>query len=85
MWALDQPAPVRVFMPHLSDAEVATVHPNLHYVLTGSSDKAARLFDVTNGWVAWAVWLHGGGGLTVYRMCSCGSVAHRRARQRNRR
>ena len=64
MWALDQPAPVRVFMPHLSDAEVATVHPNLHYVLTGSSDKAARLFDVTNGWVAWAVWLHG---------CCCGS------------
>ena len=69
MWALDQPAPVRVFMPHLSDAEVATVHPNLHYVLTGSSDKAARLFDVTNGWVAWAVWLHGCGG-----GCGCAVV-----------
>ena len=59
-------------------------HINSAPVVAPGTAAPVGVLDGTPVAVAIA-WLHGGGGLTVYRMCSCGSVAHRRARQRNRR
>ncbi|KAL7578371.1 hypothetical protein ACA910_012773 [Epithemia clementina (nom. ined.)] len=50
LWTTDRPVPVRMFSGHVS-ANVNCVkwHPNANYVVTGSDDKTARLWDIQTG------------------------------------
>jgi transcription initiation factor TFIID subunit 5 len=40
---------VREFVGHLSDVNCVEIHPNIHYITSGSDDKTARLWDVRSG------------------------------------
>ncbi|MES1913941.1 MAG: hypothetical protein MHM6MM_006084 [Cercozoa sp. M6MM] len=38
-----------MFVGHTDDVQCVTSHPNLNYVLTGSYDTTARMFDIQTG------------------------------------
>ncbi|KAJ8603364.1 hypothetical protein CTAYLR_004300 [Chrysophaeum taylorii] len=49
VFTTDRPDPVRILAGHWGDATRVTFHPNAHYLLTGSTDKTCRLWDVRAG------------------------------------
>lgn len=49
LWATDHYQPLRMFSGHLADVTCTRFHPNSNYVVTGSSDRTIRLWDVLNG------------------------------------
>lgn len=46
MYSTDRIAPLRMFCEHTSDVSCCTWHPNFTYLVTGSDDRTARLWDV---------------------------------------
>ena len=46
---MKQHTPVRIFAGHMSDVECIEFHPNMHYLVTGSSDKQVRLWSIETG------------------------------------
>lgn len=49
LWATDHYQPLRMFAGHLADITCTRFHPNSNYVVTGSSDRTIRLWDVLTG------------------------------------
>ncbi|ORY00702.1 WD40 repeat-like protein [Basidiobolus meristosporus CBS 931.73] len=49
LWSCDHISPLRIFAGHLSDVDCVKFHPNSKYLVTGSSDKTSRLWDVQRG------------------------------------
>lgn len=49
LWATDHYQPLRMFSGHLADITSTRFHPNSNYVVTGSSDRTIRLWDVLTG------------------------------------
>lgn len=46
LYCTDRLIKIRVFSGHSDDVTVATWHPNMQYVLTGSADGTARAYDI---------------------------------------
>lgn len=49
LWATDHYQPLRMFAGHLADITCTRFHPNSNYIVTGSSDRTIRLWDVLTG------------------------------------
>lgn len=49
LWATDHYQPLRIFSGHLADVTCTRFHPNSNYVVTGSSDRTIRMWDVLTG------------------------------------
>ena len=50
LWVTDRPVPVRLFAGHTSpNVNCCEWHPNCNYLLTGSDDRTARLWDIQTG------------------------------------
>ena len=59
-WYTELHRPLRIFNGHKKDVEKVAFHPNLHYVITGSSDKTIRMWSVEKAnWVR--IFIHGTG------------------------
>jgi WD40 repeat protein len=52
LWTTDRMHPLRLFTDHFGDVHTVDIHPNGNYVVTGSSDRCVRVYDVLNGQVS---------------------------------
>ncbi len=49
LWSTDAAHPLRLLVGHLGYVSATAFHPNGTYIITGSSDKTARLWDLRSG------------------------------------
>ena len=75
LWTTDREVPVRLFTGHTSMiVNCVDWHPNCNYIITGSEDKTARLWDIHSGRTVRL--LNGcSSGINIVRISPCGKYA----------